>query len=96
MFFENITASVNDTQRKILDGAIECVKQWGVEKTSLNDIAKAAKVTRPTVYSYYENRDEVIKSSLLHAGYHFSLRLLAHIDQFQTSAERLVEAVALA
>ena len=51
-----------DTQARILDAAIACVKRWGVDKVTLNDIAQEAGLTRPTVYSYYPGRDEVIKA----------------------------------
>ena len=32
-----ILEPINDTQQRILDATIDCVKTWGVEKTSLND-----------------------------------------------------------
>lgn len=83
----------NDTQQKILEAAVSCVKQWGIEKTSLNDIAKQAGVTRPTVYSYFPNRNDVIRTALLQSGYAFAERLKAQIEQFKHSEERLLEAV---
>jgi len=91
---ERSSSEINDTQQKILDAAIGCVTQWGVAKTSLNDIAKAAGVTRPTVYSYFSNRDEVIKAALLQSGITFATRLLAHIDQYHSAQDRLLEAIA--
>ena len=71
---------INDTQQRILDATIDCVKTWGVEKTSLNDIAKRAGVTRPTVYNYYGNRTAVIRAALLSSGHHFAERVIAHIQ----------------
>jgi AcrR family transcriptional regulator len=88
------SSEINATEQKILDAAIGCVRQWGVAKTSLNDIAKAAGVTRPTVYSYFSNRDEVIKAALLQSGMAFAARLLAHIEQYPSAPERLLEAIA--
>ena len=38
---------LNNTQKKIIDAAIHCVKRWGVEKVNLNDIAKEARDTLP-------------------------------------------------
>lgn len=83
----------NETQQKILDAAIACVKQWGIEKTSLNDIAKQAGVTRPTVYSYFPNRNDVIRTALLQSGYSFAKRLKDHLQLFSNSADRLLESV---
>lgn len=86
----------NDTQQRILDATINCVKLWGLEKTSLNDIAKQAGVTRPTVYSYYPSRDAVIRAALLQSGYAFGERVIDHIRRFASARERLLEAVLFA
>ena len=83
----------NDTQTRIVEAAITCVKRWGVEKVSLNDIAKEAGVTRPTVYSYFSNRDEVIQHALLQSAYTFGDKALKHIGKFDTAEERTIEAV---
>ena len=91
-----ILEPINDTQQRILDATIDCVKTWGVEKTSLNDIAKRAGVTRPTVYNYYGNRTAVIRAALLSSGHHFAERVIAHIQAWPTPADRLVEAVVFA
>lgn len=91
MTFPNQT--LNETQRQILDAAIACVKQWGVEKTSLNDIAKQAGVTRPTVYRYFANRDEVLTAALLQSGHRLGKRLLDHMDRFEDVRERYLETV---
>jgi AcrR family transcriptional regulator len=96
----NATASkqttYNDTQQRILDAAIGCLKDWGIDKTSLNDIAKRAGVTRPTVYSYFPNRDDVIRAALLQSGYALADRLGRHIKQFSSASERLLEAACFA
>ncbi len=83
----------NNTQNKIINAAIVCVKRWGVEKVNLNDIAKEAGVTRPTVYSYFSNRDEIIQQALLQSAYLFGAKALKHLQKFDTAKERTVEAV---
>lgn len=84
---------INETQQKILDAAIECVSQWGINKTNLNDIAKQAGVTRPTVYSYFRNRNDVLRSALLQSGYAFGKRVFDHIGGFDNTVDRYVETV---
>lgn len=88
--------SFNDTQQRILDAAIHCLKQWGIEKTNLNDIAKQAGVTRPTVYSYFPNKNDVIRTALLQSGHAFGSRLIEHISQFENTEDRLLESVVYA
>lgn len=83
----------NPTRLRIIEAALVCLDRWGLEKTSLHDIAREAGVTRPTVYSYFANRDEVIQAALLQGGHRFGARLLEHINRFRTHRERLLEAV---
>lgn len=85
-----------DTQQRILEAALACVKRWGIEKVTLNDIAREAGVTRPTVYSYFDSRDDVVRYALLQSGVEFSQRLLAHVDQFEETGERIIEAMVFA
>ena len=84
---------LNNTQNKIINAAIVCVKRWGVEKVNLNDIAKEAGVTRPTVYSYFSNRDEIIQQALLQSAYLFGAKAIKHLQKFETARERTVEAI---
>ncbi|MCG8669150.1 MAG: TetR/AcrR family transcriptional regulator [Pseudomonadales bacterium] len=84
-------AQVVDTQTKIIEAALFCVKKWGVEKVTLNDIAKEAGVTRPTVYSYFKTRDEVIRYALLQSAYGFAEKLMKQINKYETPADRLLE-----
>jgi AcrR family transcriptional regulator len=84
------------TREKVVEAAIRCIRRWGIEKTSLNDIAREAGVTRPTVYSYYASRDDVIGAALLKSAYAFAERMKRHLEKFETPAERLVEAVIFA
>ena len=86
----------NDTQKKIIDATIRCVKQWGIEKTNLNDIAKEAGVTRPTVYSYFPNRHDVIRTALLHKGYGFAERAIEFMNHFDNTRDRVIETLLFA
>ena len=89
-------ARIPATQQQILDAAISCVQRWGMERVTLNDIAYEARVARSTVYSYYSNRDEVIRSALLSSAYGFGEKLASHIAQFATAQERILEAIIFA
>lgn len=84
---------VNDTQQRILDAAITCMKKWGLEKTSLNDIARMAGVTRPTVYSYFGSRDQVISAALMRAAVALGQRLMEHIGRFRSPEDRYIESL---
>ena len=86
-------SSNNETQQRIVDAAVACVKRWGIEKVTLNDIAREAGVTRPTVYSYFSNRDEVVQFALLQSAYVFAQKLLRHIENYIQPEMRVIEAM---
>ena len=86
-------SSNNETQQRIVDAAVACVKRWGIEKVTLNDIAREAGVTRPTVYSYFSNRDEVVQFALLQSAYVFAQKLLRHIENYTQPEMRVIEAM---
>ncbi len=81
------------TSQKILDAVIICIDRWGVDNTSLNDIARDAGVSRKTIYSYYENREQLIIAAIEHKAEIYVAEIIEFISQFETPEERLVEAV---
>ncbi|NRB36887.1 MAG: TetR/AcrR family transcriptional regulator [Pseudomonadales bacterium] len=83
------------TQTQIVDAAIRCVKQLGIERVTLNDIAKEAKVARSTVYSHYANKEEVVRFALLQSAYSFAEKMVMGLLDIPAGAERIIEAVSL-
>lgn len=61
---------VTDTERQaarrkiIVEAALECFLQYGVSKTSLDDIAKRARLSRPLLYLLFKNKEEVFVETL--------------------------------
>lgn len=49
-------------QREILSAAKKVFSKWGINKTTLEDIAKEAGKGKSTLYYYYKNKDEILKS----------------------------------
>ncbi len=41
---------------RIVDATVKCFERFGINKTSMEDIAKVAKVSRPTIYRYFPSR----------------------------------------
>ena len=50
------------TQQLILDAAFAEFAHHGFQKASLKDIAALAGVSRPTVYSFFKNKDQIFRS----------------------------------
>jgi AcrR family transcriptional regulator len=48
-----------DRRREILDAALACFLKFGYSKTSLDDIAKHAKLSRPLIYKRFPNKEAI-------------------------------------
>ncbi len=82
-----------EIKKKLMDGAITCVKRWGIEKTTLNDIAREAGCARQTVYNYYGSRDAVVLAALLESSRQFSVRLITHVRRSRKVGTQLTAAL---
>jgi AcrR family transcriptional regulator len=57
--------SVDDSTRtRILEAALLCFKQLGIDKTSLIDVARTADLSRGTVYRYFSDRQSLIDATV--------------------------------
>ena len=56
-----VAIASNDAERRrtILDAALSCFVQFGYAKTSLDDIAKRASLSRPLLYRKYRNKEDI-------------------------------------
>ncbi len=50
-----------DKRSEILAAAKELIARFGLKKTTADDIAKKARVSKATVYRYFNNKDEIFK-----------------------------------
>lgn len=50
----------NSTQERILRAAYDCFERYGIGKTTIENIASRAEVSRPTVYKYYPSKDAIL------------------------------------
>lgn len=55
---------VLDTRENIVKTALGLFLQKGYEKTSLNDIAREVGISKPAIYHYFKNKDELIHQVL--------------------------------
>ena len=57
-----------DRRDQILDAANECFTQLGIQRTSVQDVARMAKVSRGTIYRYFVDREVLIEAAIEHRG----------------------------
>lgn len=65
------------TRTRIFDGAIRALARQGPRKLTMNDIADEAGVSVGTLYRYFKNKDELLRS----LGDHFVAQLQATLEQ---------------
>src|ERR1700739_2943931 len=54
------TASTDDVRERILAAAERCIVRYGFRKTTMDDIASELGLTRPNVYRYFADRDDLL------------------------------------
>ena len=82
---------VSDPATAILLAAEACYLRLGVGKTTMDDIAREAGVSRPTVYRHYANRDELILGVLLSRARNLLDRARLFIDTRGRIDDKLVD-----
>lgn len=86
--------SVDDARDRLVDAAEVCFTRFGVAKTTLEDIATEAGVSRATVYRYFGGgRDEIILGVVLREGREFLASLDRRVQREQTLGDAIVEGV---
>jgi len=79
-------------RERLLEVAAHCIARDGIAGTGIAHVALEAGVSRPTVYRYFKDRTELIRSVLLQAGLRLANEVQTHIREFQTPGEKIVEA----
>jgi AcrR family transcriptional regulator len=62
---DDVPADAAAARQRLVDAARVCVDRYGLAKTTIEDIAGEAKVSRATIYRYFANRDELVLAVLL-------------------------------
>ena len=54
------------TRQRLIEATLQCVERWGIGKTSLEDVATAASLSRATVYRHFPGgRDELVHEAVI-------------------------------
>ncbi|BBZ56748.1 hypothetical protein MPHO_37400 [Mycolicibacterium phocaicum] len=59
------TAKPDDARDRILTAAESCITRYGLRKTTMEDIASEVGLSRPSVYRYFSDRDDLIIELML-------------------------------
>ncbi|MGW1064163.1 TetR family transcriptional regulator [Streptomyces aureus] len=84
------------TERRILDAALEQFTLLGLRRSSVDDVAKRAGVSRVTVYRRFQTKDKLVEDTLLRELGRFFGKLDAAVAALPTMKERVVEGFVVA
>jgi AcrR family transcriptional regulator len=83
--------SALSSRARVLDGALACVARFGVAKTTVEDVAREARLSRATLYRLFPGgRDELIGALLGREVEKFFSELSARMARAATLEDRLV------
>lgn len=78
-------------EARLVDAMLECISRWGVAKTTADDIARAAGVSRATLYRAFPGGKDVAFDALLrHELARFFTRVNRPLEAADTLEELLV------
>ena len=77
-------------RQRILQATYACVARWGLSKTTVEDAAREAGLSRATVYRYFGGRDELINAVVAWEYARFFLRLYEEVHA-AASLEEVME-----
>ena len=96
--------TATDTRELIIESAFGCFRRQGLNKTTIVDIARAADVSRSTVYEYFRDKAAIVEACAEHSSQRFYREMaramgpgdtvedkLALAAVFVTRARRIVE-----
>ena len=63
--------TATDTRELIIDSAMACFGRHGLDKTTVVDIARAADVSRSTVYEYFRDKAAIVEACAEHSSQRF-------------------------
>ncbi|MGC8463600.1 MAG: TetR/AcrR family transcriptional regulator [Acidimicrobiales bacterium] len=77
-----------EVRQRILEATYACVARWGLAKTTVEDAAREAGLSRATVYRYFPGgRDELVRSVVTWQFVHFFLLLYEEISDADSLEE---------
>jgi AcrR family transcriptional regulator len=86
-----LSTDTAEARRQILAAAESVIARYGVSKTTMDDIGKQAGVSRPTVYRYFGDRDNLLAALIERRTRMLFDRARDYIFGFESFAEQLVE-----
>ena len=85
-----------DTRERLLSGTLACLREFGVEGTTISAVSRASGLSRPTIYAHFSTLEELIHGAVENAAVELSARIVAELADAGSPGEAMVEFVVVA
>jgi AcrR family transcriptional regulator len=85
--------STDDARERILAAAQRCIDRHGIRKTTMDDVASEVGLSRPSVYRYFADRDDLLIELITRHARALLDRARKSISRQSSLPDRIVETV---
>ncbi|MCF3938286.1 MULTISPECIES: TetR/AcrR family transcriptional regulator [Gordonia] len=78
------------TRARLLDAAFDQFCRMGIQRSSMDEVARRAGLSRVTIYRKFDTKDALVEQVILREFRRYFLRFLADIGEADTAEERVV------
>ena len=85
----SLPTTATDTRELIIESAFACFRRHGLDKTTVVDIARAADVSRSTVYEYFRDKAAIVEACAEGASQKFYREMAKAMRKGETLEDQL-------
>src|ERR1700744_5559162 len=85
--------STDDARERILAAAERCIDRHGIRKTTMDDVANEVGLSRPSVYRYFADRDDLLIELITRHARALVVRARKSISRQISLPDQIVETV---
>jgi AcrR family transcriptional regulator len=85
-----------DTRERLIAGTLSCLRDEGVDGTTIASVARASGLSRPTIYAHFSSLDELVHQAVEDAALALSERINRDLAAATTPEDGIVEFVVAA
>lgn len=82
----------DDARERLLNAAEACFERFGLRRTTIDDVAREAKVSRSTVYRYFDGRGDLIAAAYMRESDAVNEKVKALMGKPGRFTDRLIKA----
>lgn len=84
------------TSQRILEGTLALLEDFGLRRTTLEQVAQRVRMSRATIYRRFASKDVLVRAVLLRELRKFFRAIDDRVSEFDTTEDRLAEGFAFA